>query len=136
MAREPLERLRERYAQRQREADEARLRLEQEQARHRILSSGRSASVGPPAIPEADEPYRALLEALSEGAARLAEDGTILWCNRHFAQLLEAPASELPRTDPPRLRRAGRSARVRVPARLGPWHRQGRGPPPAHSGRQ
>ena len=35
-----------------------------------------------------EEPYRVLIEAMSEGALTLSPDGTILYCNSAFAQLL------------------------------------------------
>ncbi len=36
----------------------------------------------------ADRPYRVLIEQIQEGAATLAEDGTVLYCNRRLADLL------------------------------------------------
>ena len=36
----------------------------------------------------AERSYRVLVEAMTEGAARLATDGTILYCNGRFAQML------------------------------------------------
>jgi PAS domain S-box-containing protein len=43
----------------------------------------------------ADYVYRVILEAINEGAATLASDGTILYCNPAFANLLQVPVSEL-----------------------------------------
>jgi PAS domain S-box-containing protein len=39
----------------------------------------------------AETPYRVLIESMSEGAATLLADGTILYCNQHFAELINAP---------------------------------------------
>lgn len=39
----------------------------------------------------AETPYRLILEQMIEGAATLASDGTILYCNKSFAQLLSRP---------------------------------------------
>jgi PAS domain S-box-containing protein len=36
----------------------------------------------------ADHPYRSLIEAMQQGALSLAEDGTILYCNRGFAGMV------------------------------------------------
>ncbi|MDB5290128.1 MAG: two-component hybrid sensor and regulator [Phycisphaerales bacterium] len=35
-----------------------------------------------------DEPYRVFVEAMAQGAATIAVDGTVLYSNRHFAQTL------------------------------------------------
>jgi PAS domain S-box-containing protein len=42
-------------------------------------------------LDSADRAYRALVETMNEGTATLACDGTILYCNRHFAELLRMP---------------------------------------------
>lgn len=39
----------------------------------------------------ADSAYRVLVETMNEGTATLAFDGTILYCNRRFAELLRMP---------------------------------------------
>ena len=39
----------------------------------------------------ADETYRIFVEAMGEGAVNVALDGTILYCNRCFAELIRAP---------------------------------------------
>ena len=39
----------------------------------------------------AEQPYRVLIEEMSEGAATLASDGTVLYCNRRLADLVGAP---------------------------------------------
>jgi PAS domain S-box-containing protein len=43
----------------------------------------------------AERPYRRLVEAMSEGAATLAREGTILYCNRRFAELLGVPIEQV-----------------------------------------
>lgn len=40
---------------------------------------------------EAESSYRALVEAMSEGAAIVLRDGTLLYCNSRFAAMLEKP---------------------------------------------
>ena len=39
----------------------------------------------------ADEPYRILIEEMTQGAVTLSADGSILYCNRRFADLLKTP---------------------------------------------
>ncbi len=39
----------------------------------------------------ADHVYRVLIESMTEGAVILSEDGTILYCNGRFAEMVEAP---------------------------------------------
>jgi PAS domain S-box-containing protein len=39
----------------------------------------------------ADHPYRALIEAMQQGAASLSGDGTVLYCNRCLADMLKMP---------------------------------------------
>jgi len=43
----------------------------------------------------AERPYRIMMETMSEGAVTLSQEGTVLHCNRAFAQLLGRPFSEL-----------------------------------------
>ena len=43
----------------------------------------------------AQEPYRALVERMHEGALTVAPDGTILYSNRHFADLLECALEQI-----------------------------------------
>jgi PAS domain S-box-containing protein len=38
-----------------------------------------------------EQPYRELIEEMNEGAVLLSENGTVLYCNSGFAQLLDAP---------------------------------------------
>jgi transcriptional regulator with GAF, ATPase, and Fis domain len=39
----------------------------------------------------ADHPYRVMVETMNEGAATLAFDGTILFCNQRFAEIVQRP---------------------------------------------
>jgi len=39
----------------------------------------------------AERPYRALIEQMQEGAVTLIKDGTIQYCNRAFADMLQQP---------------------------------------------
>lgn len=43
----------------------------------------------------AEQPYRILIEEMSEGAAMLAADDTILYCNSSFASILKTPLEKL-----------------------------------------
>ncbi len=42
-----------------------------------------------------DRPYQLLVEQMTQGAVTLTTDGVILYCNRHFADLLGRPAGAL-----------------------------------------
>ena len=37
----------------------------------------------------ADHPYRVMVETMNEGAVTLTTDGTILFCNRRFAEIVK-----------------------------------------------
>jgi PAS domain S-box-containing protein len=43
----------------------------------------------------ADEPYRVLIEEMNQGAVTLSSDGSILYCNRRFADLLKRPPEKI-----------------------------------------
>jgi len=43
----------------------------------------------------ADQPYRLMVEQMREGALTLAADGTILYCNQRFAELVGHPAERI-----------------------------------------
>jgi PAS domain S-box-containing protein len=43
----------------------------------------------------ADQPYRVIVESISEGAATLAVDGTIFYCNQTLARLLGLPLANV-----------------------------------------
>ncbi len=42
-----------------------------------------------------DQPYRTLMETMSEGALTIAADGTILYCNKHFSDLVGMPLNKI-----------------------------------------
>src|SRR5215212_7703433 len=39
----------------------------------------------------AEQPYRVFVEQMLEGAVTLSPDGTILYCNRRFADMVRSP---------------------------------------------
>jgi PAS domain S-box-containing protein len=43
----------------------------------------------------AEQPYRIFVEAMNEGAATLDPEGTILYCNNRFAEMLKIPADKV-----------------------------------------
>ena len=43
----------------------------------------------------ADHPYRVIVEEMNEGAITLSPEGTILYCNQRFADLLKAPLEQV-----------------------------------------
>ncbi len=47
------------------------------------------------ALKGAEYAYRALVEAMNEGAATIAPDGTVLYCNQRLAELLEMPSERV-----------------------------------------
>jgi PAS domain S-box-containing protein len=80
------------------EVEELRLRLEEAEQALEAIRTGQVESLivegpnGPRifSLEGADHSYRVLVEAMNEGAATLSEDGTILYCNARFAQMLDA----------------------------------------------
>ena len=61
----------------------------------------------------ADQVYRAIVEAMNEGAVSVNPDQTVLYCNKRFAEIVKMPlegiaglpfANFVPRADEPRLR--------------------------------
>jgi PAS domain S-box-containing protein len=80
------------------EVEELRLRLEEAEQALEAIRTGQVESLivegpnGPRifSLESADHSYRVLVEAMNEGAATLSEDGTILYCNARFAQMLGA----------------------------------------------
>ena len=85
------------------EIEELRFRLQEaEETLQAIRSGGVDALVV--SMPEgeqiftlqgAEHPYRVLVETMNEGAATLAPDGTILYCNRRLADMLQVPLEKL-----------------------------------------
>ena len=43
----------------------------------------------------ADHPYQVIVEEMNEGAATVSPEGTILYCNRRFADLLDTPLEQV-----------------------------------------
>jgi PAS domain S-box-containing protein len=43
----------------------------------------------------ADHAYRVLIESMNEGAVTLSHDGTVLYCNRSFATMVEVPLENI-----------------------------------------
>ncbi len=81
------------------EIEELRLRLEEAEQALEAIRTGQVESLvlegpnGPRifSLEGADHSYRVLVEAMNEGAATLGEDGTILYCNARFAEMLDMP---------------------------------------------
>ena len=46
-------------------------------------------------LSNADQPYRILLEEMSEGALTLTPDGLILFCNKRFAEMVNSPLNKV-----------------------------------------
>jgi len=42
-------------------------------------------------VSSAETPYRTFIEEMSEGAVTLTKEGTILYCNQRFAQIVQSP---------------------------------------------
>src|SRR4030043_55488 len=43
----------------------------------------------------AEHPYRVMVETMNEGAVTLASDGTILYCNQRFADIVKGPLEKV-----------------------------------------
>jgi PAS domain S-box-containing protein len=46
-------------------------------------------------LESADRPYRVLIEQMQEGAVTIGEDGSLLYCNRRFAEMLRMPQERI-----------------------------------------
>lgn len=86
----------------QRENRELRRRLEETEETIRALQAGEvdAVLVGSDreevyTLEAADKSYRLLVEQIPQGAATLSEEGTILHCNRRFAELVGHPLNSL-----------------------------------------
>ena len=83
--------------------EDLQLRLEEAEETLRAIGSGEvdALVVSGPAgkqvytLRGAEHPYRVLVETMNEGAATLARDGTILYCNQALAALLKVPLEHL-----------------------------------------
>jgi PAS domain S-box-containing protein len=86
-----------------REIEELRLRLEEAEETLRAIGSGEvdafvvSGADGEQlfTLKGAEHPYRILVETMNEGAATLADDGTIVFCNNRLAALLRMPLEKI-----------------------------------------
>ena len=85
------------------ENEELRFRLEEAEETLRAIGSGEVDAFvvsGPDGdqvftLKGAEQPYRVLVETMNEGAAILAADGTILYCNNRLAAMLQTPLENL-----------------------------------------
>lgn len=81
------------------EVENLKARLEEAEELKRAISEGDLDALVVPGpkgelvftLDSADYAYRVLVETMNEGTATLACDGTILYCNRHFAEILKLP---------------------------------------------
>jgi len=87
----------------QREIEDLRSRLEEAEETLRAIRQGEVDSLLVSTdegdriytLKSADYFYRALVEQMGEGAVTINEDGTILYCNRRFAQMLALPLEQV-----------------------------------------
>lgn len=85
------------------EIENLRIRLEEAEETLRAIGSGEVDAFVVPgpdgaqvfALEGADQPYRALVETMNEGVVTLASDGTILYCNKRLAAMLQVPLESL-----------------------------------------
>jgi PAS domain S-box-containing protein len=85
------------------EIEELRYRLDEAEETLRAIGSGEvdalvvSGGAGEQVftLKGAEQPYRVLVESMNEGAATLAVDGTILYCNNCLAAMLQVPLERL-----------------------------------------
>jgi len=91
------------YEQLREEVADLRVRLDEANETLRAIRIGEVDAVlvrGPQGdqvftLKGADEPYRVLIEEMNQGAVTLSGDGSILYCNRRFADLLKTPVEEI-----------------------------------------
>jgi len=94
---------RTRPARPSRAIDELRRRLEEAEATIRAIREGHVEALvvhGPEGeqiytLRSADQPYRLIVEQMQEGALTLSGDGTILYCNQRFAELVGHPPERI-----------------------------------------
>ena len=80
------------------EIAELRARLAEAEEALRAIRSGEvdAITVSTPAgdqlysLASAEQPYREMIEAMSEGAVNITPDGMVLYCNQYFALLTKA----------------------------------------------
>src|SRR3954454_16379026 len=85
-----------------RENEDLRHRLEEAEETLRAIRGGEVDAVVVAAgreqvytLESPDRAYRLLVEQMTQGAVTLTADGVILYCNRHFADLLGRPLEDL-----------------------------------------
>src|SRR5689334_11139856 len=91
------------YEQLLEENEILRKRLEEPEATVEALRTGEVDAVvvcGPSGeevytLEGADRPYRLLIEAMLQGAATVNRQGTIVYCNRYFAEMLQRPPEKV-----------------------------------------
>ena len=80
-----------------------RARLEEAEATLRAIRSGEADGIiiNTPqgeqifTLQGADQPYRVMVETMGDGAVTITPDGVILYCNRRFADLVEADLQQV-----------------------------------------
>ncbi|HET7831945.1 MAG TPA: PAS domain S-box protein [Gallionella sp.] len=85
------------------EIEELRVRLAEAQDMLRAIRSGEVDALvvqGPQGeqiytLKSAEEPYRVMVEAMTEGAVTYSVDGTILYCNARFAAMMKTPLEQI-----------------------------------------
>ena len=85
------------------ENEQLQKRLEESQELLRAISNGEVDALvtsGPQGdqvftLEGSDSAYRNLIEAMSEGAVTMAQDGTILYCNHRFAEMTKSPLEKV-----------------------------------------
>jgi len=85
------------------EIEELRTRLEEAEETLQAIRSGEvdALVVSRPGgeqvytLKSAESPYRMLVEQMPEGAMMAASDGTLLYCNRRFAEMVQVPLENL-----------------------------------------
>ncbi|RQW81060.1 MAG: PAS domain S-box protein [Methanothrix sp.] len=85
------------------ENEELRRSLGESQELLRAISSGevdalvisRPEGVQVFTLEGADRAYRVLIEAMNDGAVTITSEGTILFCNRHFAEMVKSPLEKV-----------------------------------------
>jgi PAS domain S-box-containing protein len=75
------------------EAEEALAAIRSGEVDALVVSSGEGDKIF--TLEGADQPYRVLVETMSEGAATLGSDSTVLFCNTRLADLLRLPLEKL-----------------------------------------
>lgn len=83
--------------------EDLRMRLEETEETLRAIREGEVDALvvsGPQgdqvyALKSAEQPYRVFVETMNEGAVTLRPDGTILYCNNRFGELLKQPIERI-----------------------------------------